>query len=276
MADTVPPGQRLDRAALERVILRAAELQAGARDLDDGLTEDDLLRLGGEVGIPAPYLRQALLEERTRVAVPVERGLGAWLAGPRQLVAERTVAGPAAEVRKALEHWMATGELLAVKRRFPDQVAWEPQKGALASLKRSFGVGGRDYLLAEASDIVGHVTEVAATRSHVRLVADMGNTQRASLAGGSVLAVAGAGVTGVLLVLGFAPLAAVLPFPAALVGAVAVARSRLTALERMQTALEQVLDRLEHGEIRVPGPTKPADDNPLAWIAKEIRRQIGK
>jgi hypothetical protein len=274
MDDTVPPGQRLDRAALERVISRAAQLQAGAQDFDEGLTEADLLRLGGEVGIPAPFLRQALLEERTRVVVPDERGARAWLAGPRRLVAERTVGAPAAQVRKALEHWMATGELLAVKRRFPDQVAWEPQKGAIASLKRSFGIGGRDYRLAEAREVVGQVAEIAPDRSHVRLVADLGNTQQAYLAGASILTLAGAAATGVLLVLGFAEIVAVLPAPAAMMAGAAVARSRMTSLDRVQTALEQVLDRLEHGEIRVPGKANGTDDNPLSWIAKEIRRQL--
>jgi hypothetical protein len=271
MADTVPPGQRLERAALERVMLRAAQLQAGARDLDDGLTEEDLLRLGAEVGIPAPYIRQALLEERTRVDVPDDRGARAWLAGPRRLVAERTIPGSAAQVRKSLEHWMASGELLSVKRRFPDQVAWEPQRGFFASLKRGFGIGGRDYRLAEAREVVGQVTEVAPDRSHVRLVADLANTQGAYLAGAGVLVLAGAATTGVLLVLGFAALVAVLPAPAAAVGGLALARSRSSSLERVQTALEQVLDRLEHGEIRM----KSADDNPLARIAREIRRQLG-
>jgi hypothetical protein len=276
MADTVPPGQRLDRATLERVIARAAQLQAGAQDLDEGLTEDDLLRLGGEVGIPAPYLRQALVEERTRVVVPLERGFKAWLAGPRRLVAERTVMEPAAQVRAALEHWMADGELLTVKRRFPDHVAWEPQKGTLARIKRRFGIGGREYHLAEARDVVGQVTDLAPDRCHVRLVADMGNTQAGYLAGGGVVTVAGAGLAGILLVLGFATAFAVLPVPAAVWGAFAIARSRVGSLERVQTALEQVLDRLEHGEIRVPGAGTGSDDNPLTWIAREIRKQIGK
>jgi hypothetical protein len=271
MADTVPPGQRLERAALERVMLRAAQLQAGARDLDEGLTEDDLLKLGAEVGIPAPYIRQALLEERTRLEVPDDRGFRAWLSGPRRLVAERTVPGPAARVRQVLEYWMTTGELLSVKRRFPDQVAWEPQRGAVAAFKRGFGLGGRDYRLAEAREVVGQVTEVAPDRSHVRLVADLGNTQQAYLGGAAVLAVAGAAGAGILLVLGFAAVVAVLPAPAAVAGGLALARSRSGSLERVQTALEQVLDRLEHGEIKVAA----SDEHPLARIAKEIRRQLG-
>jgi hypothetical protein len=72
-------------------------------------------------------------------------------------------------------------------------------------------------------------------------------------------------------VLGFAAFVAVLPAPAAAAGGLALARSRSTSLERVRTALEQVLDRLEHGEIRM----KSADENPLARIAKEIRRQLG-
>jgi hypothetical protein len=274
MADTVPPGQRLDRATLERVILRAAQLQAGEHDLSDGLSEVDLLRLGAEVGIPAPYLRQALLEERTRVVVPDERGVRARLAGPRRLVAERTVPGTAADVRAALEHWMTEGELLAVKRRYADQVAWESQKGMGATLKRSFRVGGREYLLAGASEIVGQVEEVAPGRSHVRLVADLRDSQRSYLGGALTVTMAGAAATGVLLVLGFTALVAVLPAPAAALGGVAIARARFRELERVQTALEQVLDRLEHGEIRPRATAERQDDNPLRWIAREIRRQI--
>ena len=65
---------RIDRAALERIIQRAAELQTGERELGDDLTEDQVLKLGGDVGIPGRYLRQALLEERVR-AEPAESRL---------------------------------------------------------------------------------------------------------------------------------------------------------------------------------------------------------
>jgi len=52
----------LDRAALERVFARAAELQAHLPDAPEQLTEKQLLDLGNEVGIPAEHLRQALAE----------------------------------------------------------------------------------------------------------------------------------------------------------------------------------------------------------------------
>src|SRR2546426_5974915 len=68
-------GELIRREALERIIQRAAELQAGERDIGEGLTEPELLALGQDVGIPARYLRQALLEERTRPLIEERGGL---------------------------------------------------------------------------------------------------------------------------------------------------------------------------------------------------------
>jgi hypothetical protein len=68
MADGTPA--RIDRAALERIIQRAAELQTSTRDIGESLTQEEVLALGKEVGIPDRYLQQALLEERTRAVVP--------------------------------------------------------------------------------------------------------------------------------------------------------------------------------------------------------------
>ena len=60
---TQPP---IDRAALERVLARAAELQARIGDAPDNMSEAELMALGNEVGIGTDVLRQALAEERTR------------------------------------------------------------------------------------------------------------------------------------------------------------------------------------------------------------------
>jgi len=272
MTDSVPPGRRLERAALERVVLRAAQLQAGSRELEDGLTEDDVLKLGADVGIPAPYVRQALMEERMRADLPAERGLAAYVAGPRHVTAERAVKGTAAHVTGTLEHWMTSGELLVVKRRFADQLTWEPRRGTMASLKRSFRLGGRDYHLARAREVAAQVSALGPDRVYVRLVADVGNSRGERLGGAATLAAAGAGTTGVLMLLGFAPLVAALAFPLASLGAMAVARAHRQEAERVQVALEQVLDRLEHGEIQLPGAARRPGPPALEWIADELRR----
>src|SRR6266516_3803947 len=102
-------GELIRREALERIIQRAAELQAGEHDIGEGLTEADVLALGNDVGIPARYLRQALLEEQTRPPVEARGGLLAWLVGPGRLSAQRVVAGEPATVDRALAAWMQIG-----------------------------------------------------------------------------------------------------------------------------------------------------------------------
>jgi hypothetical protein len=274
MTDSVPAGQRLERAALERVVLRAAQLQAGSRELEDGLTEDDVLRLGADVGIPAPYLRQALMEERMRAAMPAESGVAAWLAGPRYVVAERVVPTTNERAMKALEHWMADGELLAVRRRHADQTTWEPRRGTMASLKRSFRLGGRDYQLAQAREVAAQASAVDTHRAYVRLAADVGNTRGRRIGRAAILATLGAGATGLLVALGVAPLMAVLALPVAGLGALGVARRHQREAAQVQVALEQVLDRLEHGEIQIPSKTPKSGPPALEWIAGEIRRTL--
>ncbi len=135
---------RIDRAALERIIQRAAELQTAEREMGDTLTSDELIALGREVGIPGRYLQQALLEERTRLGNvgarrPVRAGhrprsdqpLSGWCEATRTAVeqalllldgAERAALRPAAAGRA--DHLGAarrnSGGLPAV-----DRGAWE-------------------------------------------------------------------------------------------------------------------------------------------------------
>ena len=80
---------RVDRAALERILQRAAELQAAEHDVGDGLMPDDVLALGKEVGIPAQYLRQAMLEDQSRSGLPEPSGLADETVGPAEITAVR-------------------------------------------------------------------------------------------------------------------------------------------------------------------------------------------
>ena len=54
---------RINREALERIMQRAAELQAGEQEVGEGLTPDEVVALGKEVGIPGKFLQQAMLEQ---------------------------------------------------------------------------------------------------------------------------------------------------------------------------------------------------------------------
>src|SRR6185503_98853 len=94
--------QPLDRAAMERVLARAAELQtADADPADAALNEDQLIEVAREVGLSPEHLKQALAEERSRAQVPDDQGncrSDARASGP-VAAARRVDAGQASLVR---------------------------------------------------------------------------------------------------------------------------------------------------------------------------------
>src|SRR5690349_23005342 len=163
----------ISRDALERIIQRAAELQAGERDIGEGLTTDEVVALGKDVGIPDRYLRQAMLEEQTRTTPEVATGAWSWLTGPRRLSAQRVVPGEPAAVERALTRWMDEEESLQIKRRYPDRTTWEPKAGAFASIQRALGKRGRRYSLASADEIAGQITQLEPGFCLVTLTADV-------------------------------------------------------------------------------------------------------
>jgi hypothetical protein len=264
-------GELISREALDRIVQRAAELQTGEREIGDGLTEPELLALGQDVGIPARYLKQALLEERTRL---LDEHTGWTLAGPAQLAAQRVVPGDRVAVEGALSHWMENQELLRVKRRYPDRTTWEPQVGFFVSMQRGLKAGGKGYALTRPVEISGQVTPLESGFCHVRLAADVRNLRAARIGAAAGLVSAGAVGTAVAIVIGvLLPLAA-LPAVLFAVGAMPVLTAHRGQNEKVQVALEQVLDRLERGEIRpehaLPGPRASA----FVRIADEIRKQF--
>ncbi|MEP7066868.1 MAG: hypothetical protein ABI889_12595 [Gemmatimonadota bacterium] len=250
-----PPGvpAPLERAALERVLARAAELQAAEADPGEPmLTEAQILEVGNEVGIPSKHLRQALAEERSRVEVPVERGRVAALFGSATVFASRTVRGNPAALFERLDDAMQREESLRVKRRFADRIAWEPRGGMATEMRRILNVGGHGYRLARAQEVAATIIAIDAERSLVRLDASLTNVRSQRIAGGSGVAVAGGVTGGILVALGVMAAVAALPIAAGLVGGYFVARSHSPQVAGAQLALEQLLDRLERGELQRP------------------------
>jgi hypothetical protein len=265
-------GELIRREALERIIQRAAELQAGEHDIGEGLTEADVLALGQDVGIPTRHLRQALLEEQTRAVAPQRGGVLGWLVGPGHLSAQRVVAGERAAVERALGSWMQEGELLQVKRRYADRTTWEPKVGAFASIQRALGSGGRRFALARAAEVAGRVTPLESGFCHVQLLADVGNIRRQRLGIAATLIGVGVAATGALLAMG---VLAPFPFVALLAlgpAAAATLRSHRIQHEQIQIGLDQVLDRLERGEIKPEHALPGLHASPLVRIADEIRK----
>jgi hypothetical protein len=253
----------LDRQALERVLARAAELQgAGAiAESSDLISESQILDIGNEVGLSPATINQALAEERTRVNVPEERGLVAQVAGAGYATATRTVPGAQRDILATIDTWMQRDECLQVQRRFADRITWEPQRGLFGKLRRTVNVSGRGYYLMDAGQVSATVLPVDGSRVVVRLDADIHASRAKRVGVGGVLATMGAAASGILglgLVIAHVPLilaagAAVLPFAGGSVAAYKVARTHRSVLSSVQLALEQVLDRLEHGDFERQG-----------------------
>lgn len=241
---------RLDRSALERVLARAAELQSAGGEPTEDFTEEQLVELGKEVGLSPQHLRQAMAEERTRAVIPAEEhGISAQLFGPAHAQASRTVPGRPPEVLGIVDAWMQREELLQVKRHFADRIVWEPRGGVLGTVKRALNIGGRGYALSRAREVSATVVPVDDARVLVSLDADLSDHRgqmAAQVAGASTVGVA---ATGVLVVLGFAVIAAAAPVVVVPATAWRLARSmQHRVVGRAQLALEQLLDRLERGE----------------------------
>ncbi len=251
-----PPGTALTRAALERVLARAAQLQGSTGESDDAgaMTEAQIVDLGKEVGLSTEAVRQALAEERSRTIVPEESGLLASLAGPSAITAARTVPGSAPAVLAALDAWMQRNEGLEVKRRFADQLVWEARRDFFSTFRRALTVSGSGLELAAADNVSAIVADVAPGQSHARIVADFRSTRRERTMTAVALTLLFAIlITGPLLAIGIPVLLAALLGTAVPAIGLLVTRTRYAhVVARAQIAMEQALDRLEFGTATPP------------------------
>jgi hypothetical protein len=267
----------ISRDALERIIQRAAELQAGERDIGEGLTSNEVLALGKDVGIPDRYLRQAMLEEQTRTAPELATGTWAWLTGPRSIVAHRVVPGDRDAVERSISRCMTEEEMLQLKRRYADRTSWEPKAGAFASIQRALA-GKRRYSLASAAEVSAQVVPLEPGFCLVRLEADIREQRTKRISGATVLAVIGWGLTGATMMiappLALAQALTLVPGIGLTIAGGAIVRTHRSANERVQLALEQLLDRLERGEMRGSSNQSllPGVPQTVARIAEEMRK----
>jgi len=262
MPDNLPAKPPLDRTAIERVLARAAELQASSSTSDQSgmLTEAEVIEIAREAGISPATMSQALAEERSRVSLPVEQGFVSSITGPAIATASRTVKGKQDEILAAIDSWMQREECLRIQRRFPDRVTWEPRQGFLGTIQRNLNISGRGYHLMRASQVAATIIPVDAERVLVRLDADLSESRgsRVRVAGGALVAgILGSGVVAVIGSLLLAPDAfmllggaAALPTLAGAGAGYGIGKGHRAVVLRAQLALEQILDRLEFGPQR--------------------------
>ena len=262
------PDAAVPRAALERVLARAAELQVAGAEAPESISESQLLEIGREVGLDPDAIRVAIAEERGRSPrLPDTPGRIERALGDAHLAAQRTVPATPDAALATLDRWLQREEQFVVKRRFGQRMSWERQRNPFAAISRS--LSGKPADLQKVDEVSVVVTPVDGTRSLVRLDADMRLHRKAQKDGTVVLAV----VNGVLLAAWATPLVILSAVagpdaaaaPLAVGGAFAllvqggvtalvwrgIKRTYQQAMARAQLRLEQLLDALEHGD---PGP----------------------
>jgi hypothetical protein len=256
-SDLTPSPRRLDRAALDRVLARAAELQSSFADSADAsgmLSEDQIIELGREAGLSPEHLRLAMAEERTRGAAPDERGITAAILGSASVQASRLIPGNPREILDAIDGWMLREEGLKVKRRVGDRIVWEPRSDIFGSLSRAFNLGGRGYALTRAAEVSATAMAVDNNRTVVALDAGLSEHRQQLAVGTGVATTASATATVIASVIGVMTSVAVIPLVIVPAASLMISRrSQANAVSRAQLALEQLLDHLERGDHRRPG-----------------------
>ena len=275
MTDGTPA--RIDRAALERIIQRAAELQTSERDIGESLTPDEVLALGKEVGIPGRYLQQALLEERTRPAAATPGGMLDRSVGPGEIAAQRVVRGEPEAIEHALIEWLEQRELFCVLRHQPGRITWEPIGGIQATVRRATAAAGaskQPMMLARADAVAATVLGLEADFVHVALSATARKARTESVAGGAALAGTGVAVSGVLVALGAFVVPALLPVPLGLGLGYVTLRRYGPVVARVQLGLERTLDHLEQTPSRAGRLPPPRPPRLLEVLAEELRKAL--
>ena len=260
----------VSRDRLQLVIRRAAELYAREADTGDMLTEDEVLRIADELGLPPRLARQALFEVPSGEE-PEEGGLAERLLGDADVVAARAIAAPEASVAAALEEHLLRREYLSVVRSRGGRMKLAPASDVASVIARGFKRSGKRHLIARSESVDVAVRPLDGQSAHVVVDVDLANkrgeyllggvaggTAIGATVGGAAFAAIAAGMGG----LG-APEAAIMASGAGLVGLAAglgtglklAAGSFRRRLRVARTEIEGLLDRIESSAAgkRLPG-----------------------
>jgi len=272
-----PLPARIDRATFERVLRRAAELQAGAHDIGEGMSEAEIIALGADVGIPDQYLQQALLEERTHGDVAAPDGMLDRLFGRADLAAERVVQGTEEAIGNAITLWLEKREHMIVQRATLGRITYEPMDSFARGVRQIGAIFGgarsRPYL-EKVELVTAIITPLESGFCHVRLGASLQKSRNGHLVGVGVLGFLGAAGGALLVVSGGPPVGALLPILPAVLGSSLVARHFAPLAKRAQLGLERILDELERrpplaGEQATLAP--PRGQNARLDVGKAVR-----
>ena len=270
----------ISRRDLPAVVRRAAELAAVDDEVDEEISQEEVVRIAAEIGLEARHVRQALFEGVREEGEPgfLDRQMGT----PR-IMATRAVPLPEDRARRALEDYFVTHEYLQIVRKQPNSTTFEPAGDTVSKISRAFQRSSK-HQLAAAHGVEIAVRSLEPGWSHVRVRAvyeddRQGRMIRGGIAGvllglplGAVTTVVVGGIAGGLLIpeasIALGGIAGIGSFSAVLAGSLASVRNQWRRWrERTQDQAEAVLDRLEKGdELRPP---------PSPWMRK-LQMRFGR
>lgn len=252
-------GTSLTRREFDAVIRRAAEL--ASTDSSEGeLSEDELYRIAGDVGLSETHVRRALSEVRSGAT---GGGMLDRVFGPVFIRVVRDLPGSAAELADELDRFFIGTQILQVIRRGPKMLQYRPALDWASQLARAASFSSRKYYVASAHSVEVHLEEIEGGMTRVEVVVDPG-TRPDAIASATLGGIPMGLLAGALTGLGSAALLPILPV--AIGAGVVVAGGTVGGITRLagsmhkkklrevQTEVEGLLDTLEMGETLEPPP----------------------
>jgi hypothetical protein len=251
----------LTRREFDAVIRRAAELAASDSDGTDGeLSEAELYRIAGDVGLTESHVRRALAEVRSGEAAG---DLRTRVFGPASVRGSRVVEGSPEALTGEIDDFLVASRLLQPMRRGAGILQYRPALDWASQLARAASFSSRKYYVASAKSVEVRLERVDEHRTLIEFVVDPGTRSDdmagAFFGGGGAGAAAGLGVGAAIS--GVAPLALAIT-AGAVVGVgvwtaigYAIGVSHKKKVVEVRNEVEGVLDALELGDSLEPPPS---------------------
>jgi hypothetical protein len=254
------PGRSLSRGEFDAVIRRAAELATSDPDGSEGvLTEAELFRIAGEVGLSEGHIRIALAEVRSG---ETGQGVVDRVFGASSIRVSRVVRGTPQALADEIDEFLVASRLLQPVRRGVGILQYRPAVDWASQLARAASFSSHKHYIASAKSVEVRFESVDDERTLIEFVIDPG-TRGDDIVGAIFGGGIGGGVAGTFAGIG---LAAVAPIAAAVAAGVvvgggvctgigyAVGRNHKRKLVEVRSEVEGVLDALELGDSLEPPP----------------------
>jgi hypothetical protein len=245
----------------DEVVRRATELSTSESNSGDTLlSEGELFRIAGEVGLSGEHVRRALVEVRGGVEPEshIDR-----VFGPASIRVSRIVTGELDRLTGEIDDFLVASRLLQPVRRGTGVLQYRPAVDWASQLARAASFTSWKYYIAASRSVDVRLEAVDDGRTLIAFSVDPGMRSEdiglavlgGSLGGGVVGALTGLGVAVVGRSVGLAIGAAILVSLGVLTAIVCgFRRSYRNKVKEVELELEGVLDSLERGVSLEPPP----------------------